>query len=272
MALYPLAPSYFGVEHVAVLDHVSLGTALSIPGLASEPVLVDVSLIPDPTTRGWRIRSPFGFLGALDGEESAEYPSLARLRSAGLTPSTHATVEIIDGAVDVAVALGLDPWMIPANNQPEGTALVTGGHGALIDVSAGQLTAHQLREMGTQQLIVSLVLLDDTVLATHGDLVLGPCTSLSDSPALAAAFEAAASSGATLTARAYAAAGRIAVDLPLDPSALFSPALPPLPLSPDHPAIPPVLDLTADWDVTASADPLASPLPTGPRTFISPNS
>ena len=44
MALYPLAPSYFGVEHVAVLDHVSLGTALSIPGLATEPALVDVSL------------------------------------------------------------------------------------------------------------------------------------------------------------------------------------------------------------------------------------
>lgn len=272
MALYPLAPSYFGVEHVAVLDHVNLGTALSFPGLATAPALVDVSLIPDPTTRGWRIRSPFGFLGALDAEESAEYPSLARLRAAGLSPSTHATVEIVEGDVDVAVALGLDPWMIPTTNQPVGSALLAGGHGALVDVSAGQLTTYQLRGMGTQQLIVSLTLIDDTVLATHGDLVLGPCTSLADSPVLAAAVEAAAPSGASLAARAYAAAGRLAVDLPDSADALFSPAIPPLPLSSEHPAIPPALDLTADWEVTAPAAPLASPLPTGSRTFTSPSS
>lgn len=272
MALYPLAPSYFGVEHVAVLDHVNLGTALSIPGLATAPTLIDVSLIPDPTSRGWRIRSPFGFIGALDAEESADYPSLARLRAAGLSPSTHATVEVGEGDVEVAVALGLDPWMIPSTNQPEGSALLAGGHGALVDVSAGQLTAHQLRGMGTQQLIVSLISLDDTVLATHGNLVLGPCASLADSPVLASAVEAAASSGVALAARAFAAAGRIAVDLPDSADALFSPAVPPLPLSSEHPAIPPALDLTADWDVTTPADPLVSPLPTGSRAFISPSS
>lgn len=273
MVLYPLAPSYFGVEHVAMLEHLSLGTALSIPGLAQQPALVDVSLLPEPTTGGWRVRSDFGFLGALDGEESAEYPALNRLRTAAMTPATHATVEIVDGEIEVAVALGLDPWMIPANNQPAGTALLSGGHGALVRVAEGELTTHQLREMGTKQFFVTLALLDDTVLATHDNLVLGPCAELSDAPALAAAFAAASQSGASLAARAYAAGGRIAVDLPLDPAdaaELFAPAVPPLPLDPEKPAIPPALDPDADWEFTTPADPLASPLPTGSRTFTSP--
>ncbi|OFN75587.1 hypothetical protein HMPREF2537_11145 [Corynebacterium sp. HMSC074E01] len=270
MALYPLAPSYFGVEHVAVLEHVNFSTALSIPGLAHQPALVGVSLLPDPATGGWRVRSDFGFLGALDGEESAEYPALNRLRSAAMTPTTQATVEIIDGEVEVAVALGLDPWMIPANNQPAGTALLNGGQGALVRVAEGELTAYQLRTMGTEQFFVTLVLLDDTVLATHDNLVLGPCAGLSDAPALAAAFAAATQSGASLAARAYAAAGRIAVDLPIDPAELFAPAVPPLPIDPNKPAIPPVLNPNADWEFTAPADPLASPLPAGPRAFASP--
>ncbi|KKO80117.1 hypothetical protein WU87_06940 [Corynebacterium minutissimum] len=273
MALYPLAPSYFGVEHVAILEHLSLGTALSIPGLAQQPALVDVSLLPDPTTGGWRVRSDFGFLGALDGEESSGYQALNRLRTAAMTPTTQATVEIVDGEVEVAVALGLDPWMIPANNQPAGTALLSGGDGVLVRVAEGELTAHQVREMGTEQLIVTLALLDGTVLATHDNLVLGPCAELSDSPALAAAFAAATQSGASLAARAYAAGGRIAVDLPLapaDPVELFAPAVPPLPLDSDKPAIPPALDPDADWEFTTPADPLASPLPTGSRAFTSP--
>lgn len=273
MALYPLAPSYFGVEHVAILEHLSLGTALSIPGLAQQPALVDVSLLPDPTTGGWRVRSDFGFVGALDDEESAEYPALNRLRTAAMIAATHATVEIVDGEMEVAVALGLDPWMIPANNQPAGTALLSGGHGALVRVAEGELTAHQLREMGTKQFFVTLALLDDTVLATHDNLVLGPCAELSDAPALATAFAAASQSGASLAARAYAAGGRIAVDLPLDPAdpaELFAPAVPPLPLDPEKPAIPPALDPDADWEFTTPADPLASPLPTGSRAFMSP--
>ncbi|WP_232760920.1 hypothetical protein [Corynebacterium sp. HMSC034H07] len=273
MALYPLAPSYFGVEHVAILEHLSLGTALSIPGLTQQPALVDVSLLPDPTTGGWRVRSDFGFLGALDGEESSGYQALNRLRTAAMTPTTQATVEIVDGEVEVAVALGLDPWMISANNQPAGTALLSGGHGALVCVAEGELTAHQLREMGTEQLFVTLALLDGTVLATHDNLVLGPCAELSDAPALAAAFAAASQSGASLAARAYAAGGRIAVDLPLDPAdaaELFAPAVPPLPLDPEKPAIPPALDPDADWEFTTPADPLASPLPTGSRAFTSP--
>lgn len=273
MALYPLAPSYFGVEHVAILEHVNFSTALSIPDLAQQPALVDVSLLPDPTTGGWRVRSDFGFLGALDGEESAEYPALNRLRTAAMNPATHATVEIVDKEVEVAVALGLDPWMIPANNQPEGTALLSGGYGTLIRIAEGELTAHQLREMGTEQLIVTLVLLGNTVLATHDNLVLGPCAELSDTPALVAAFAAASQSGTSLAARAYAAAGRIAVDLPLgseDPAELFAPAVPPLPLDPEKPAIPPALDPDADWDFTTPADPLASPLPSGSRAFTSP--
>ncbi len=49
--LYPLAKSYFGVEHVAVLDNVVLSTALSLPTLSEAPLALDVveglELLPD---------------------------------------------------------------------------------------------------------------------------------------------------------------------------------------------------------------------------------
>ena len=97
MALYPLATSYFGVEHVAVLEHPVLGTALSIPGVAEHAALVDVSLEPDTYTNGWRVRSDFGFLGFLDEVEAAEYPALERLKASSAQPQTIATVEVVDG-------------------------------------------------------------------------------------------------------------------------------------------------------------------------------
>ena len=127
MALYPLATSYFGVEHVAVLEHPVLGTALSIPGVAEHAALVDVSLEPDTYTNGWRIRSDFGFLGFLDEVEAAEYPALERLKNSFAQPQTSATVEVVDGKVEVAVSLGMWPWMVPVNDQPQGTALLAGG-------------------------------------------------------------------------------------------------------------------------------------------------
>ena len=132
MALYPLATSYFGVEHVAVLEHPVLGTALSIPGVAEHAALVDVSLEPDTYTNGWRIRSDFGFLGFLDEVEAAEYPALERLKNSFAQPQTSATVEVVDGKVEVAVSLGMWPWMVPVNDQPQGTALLAGGRGVLI--------------------------------------------------------------------------------------------------------------------------------------------
>ncbi len=52
MVPYPLATSYFGVEHVAILEHVISGTVLSIPGVGSQPALIDVSLEPDTYSNG----------------------------------------------------------------------------------------------------------------------------------------------------------------------------------------------------------------------------
>ncbi|MDU7103366.1 MAG: hypothetical protein E6332_08785, partial [Corynebacterium sp.] len=173
MALYPLATSYFGVEHVAVLEHPVLGTALSIPGVAKHAALVNVSLEPDTYTNGWRVRSDFGFLGFLDEVEAAEYPALERLKASSAQPQTIATVEVVDGQVEVAVSLGLWPWMVPVNDQPQGTALLSGGRGVLIDAAAGDLSPAQLEQMGTQQFFVTLDDLAGTAVATCDDTVLG---------------------------------------------------------------------------------------------------
>ena len=199
MALYPLATSYFGVEHVAVLEHPVVGTALSIPGVAEHAALVDVSLEPDTYTNGWRVRSDFGFLGFLDEVEAAEYPALERLKASSAQPQTIATVEVVDGEVEVAVSLGLWSWMVPVNDQPQGTALLTGGRGVLIDAAAGDLSPAQLEHMGSQQFFVTLEDLAGTAVATCDDLVLGPLGDSAALPGLRAAFAAANGSGAGIS-------------------------------------------------------------------------
>ena len=273
MALYPLATSYFGVEHVAVLEHPVLGTALSIPGVAEHAALVDVSLEPDTYTNGWRVRSDFGFLGFLDEVEAAEYPALERLKASSAQPQTIATVEVVDSQVEVAVSLGLWPWMVPVNDQPQGTALLAGGRGVLIDAAAGDLSPAQLENMGTQQFFVTLEDLAGTAVATCDDLVLGPLGDSAALPGLRAAFAAASGSGAGLSARAYASRGMLAVDIPADeatPAELFSPAVPPLRVPAPQPAIPTNAPAAAPaqpevWEHTLSGEDIVTALPTGSR-------
>ncbi|MCT2187371.1 hypothetical protein RAE07_07940 [Corynebacterium kefirresidentii] len=273
MALYPLATSYFGVEHVAVLEHPVLGTALSIPGVAEHAALVDVSLEPDTYTNGWRIRSDFGFLGFLDEVEAAEYPALERLKNSFAQPQTSATVEVVDGKVEVAVSLGMWPWMVPVNDQPQGTALLAGGRGVLIDVAAGDLSSPQLQCMGTQQFFVTLEDLSGTAVATCDDMVLGPCGDIASLPGLRAAFEAASASGAGLSARAYTSHGMLAVDIPADTATteeIFSPAVPPLRVPAPQPAIPAAAPASMPtqpevWDHTVSGETIVTALPTGSR-------
>ncbi|WP_293820439.1 hypothetical protein [uncultured Corynebacterium sp.] len=272
MALYPLATSYFGVEHVAVLEHPVLGTALSIPGVAEHAALVDVSLEPDTYTNGWRIRSDFGFLGFLDEVEAAEYPDLERLQSSSAQPQTIATVEVVDGEVEVAVSLGLWPWMVPVNDQPQGTALLAGGQGVLVDAAAGDLSATQLQQMGSQQFFVTVEDLDGTAVATCDDMVLGPCGNIAALPGLRAAFEAVNDSGVGLSARAYTSRDMLAVDLPGNAATaeeIFSPAVPPLRVPASRPAIPttaPAAPAQPEaWDHTLSAEAIVTALPTGAR-------
>ena len=273
MALYPLATSYFGVEHVAVLEHPVLGTALSIPGVAKHAALVDVSLEPDTYTNGWRVRSDFGFLGFLDEVEAAEYPALERLKASSAQPQTIATLEVVDGEVEVAVSLGLWPWMVPVNDQPQGTALLAGGRGVLIDAAAGDLSPAQLERMGSQQFFVTLEDLAGTAVATCDDLVLGPLGDSAALPGLRAAFAAASGSGAGLSARAYASHGMLAVDIPDDeatPAELFSPAVPPLRVPASRPAIPTAAPTATPaqpevWEHTLSGEAIVTALPTGSR-------
>ena len=278
MALYPLATSYFGVEHVAVLEHPVVGTALSIPGVAQQAALVDVSLEPDTYTNSWRIRSEFGFLGLLDEVEAAEYPALERLKLSSAQPQTIATVEVVDGEVDVAVSLGLWPWMVPVNDQPQGTTLLAGGKGMLIDTAAGDLTATQLDRMGAQQFFVTVDVLDDTAVATCGEVVLGPCGTIAKLPGLRAALAAVRSSGAGISARAYSSHGMLAVDFPADEATdaeVFSPAVPPLRVPADHPAIPSASPTATPaqpeaWEHTLNADSIVSALPAGSRRPVGP--
>lgn len=281
MVPYPLATSYFGVEHVAILEHAISGTVLSIPGVGSQPALIDVSLEPDTYSNGWRVRSDFGFIGFLDEVEAAEYPDLHRLKASQATPHTVATVGIVDGELEVAVSLGLWPWMVPVNDQPAESVLLAGGHGAVVDSAAGDLTDSQLTHLDTQQFFVTLKVIDDAVVASCGDTVLGPCGALSQSPGLRTAYAASQEAGTTLAARAYSGGGMIAVDIPADDATnneLFSPAVPHLRVPSGRATLPgtatsrPATPATqGEWGFTLESAAIAGDLPTGSRRPLSPN-
>lgn len=281
MVPYPLATSYFGVEHVAILEHVISGTVLSIPGVGSQPALIDVSLEPDTYSNGWRVRSEFGFIGFLDEVEAAEYPDLHRLKASQATPQTVATVGIVDGELEVAVSLGLWPWMVPVNDQPAESALLAGGHGAVIDSAAGDLTDEQLSHLETQQFFVTLKVIDDAVVASCGDTVVGPCGVLSQLPGLRAAYAAAQEAGTVLAARAYSGGGMIAVDIPAEDATdteLFSPTVPPLRVQSGRTALPstttsrPTTPAQPEgWEFALESADIAGDLPTGSRRPVSPS-
>lgn len=281
MVPYPLATSYFGVEHVAILEHVISGTVLSIPGVGSQPALIDVSLEPDTYSNGWRVRSEFGFIGFLDEVEAAEYPDLHRLKASQATPQTVATVGIVDGELEVAVSLGLWPWLLPVNDQPAESVLLAGGHGAVIDAGAGDLTDEQLSHFDTQQFFVTLKVIDDAVVASCGDTVLGPCGVLSQLPGLRAAYAAAQEAGTVLAARAYSGGGMIAVDIPAanaTEAELFSPAVPPLRVPSGRTALPstttsrPTTPAQPEgWEFALESADIAGDLPTGSRRPVSPS-
>ncbi|MDK4336920.1 hypothetical protein [Corynebacterium accolens] len=281
MVPYPLATSYFGVEHVAILEHVISGTVLSIPGVGSQPALIDVSLEPDTYSNGWRVRSEFGFIGFLDEVEAAEYPDLHRLKASQATPQTVATVGIVDGELEVAVSLGLWPWMVPVNDQPAESALLAGGHGAVIDSAAGDLTDEQLSHLETQQFFVTLKVIDDAVVASCGDTVVGPCGVLSQLPGLRAAYAAAQEAGTVLAARAYSGGGMIAVDTPAEDATdteLFSPTVPPLRVPSGRTALPstttsrPTTPAQPEgWEFALESADIAGDLPTGSQRPVSPS-
>ena len=281
MMAYPLPTSYFGVEHVVILDHVIAGTALSIPGVGTQPALIDVSLEPDTYSNGWRVRSEFGFIGFLDEVEAAEYPDLDRLKASQATPQTVATVGVVDGELEVAVSLGLWPWMVPVNDQPAESALLAGGHGAVIDSAAGDLTDEQLSHLETQQFFVTLKVIDDAVVASCGDTVVGPCGVLSQLPGLRAAYAAAQEAGTVLAARAYSGGGMIAGDIPAEDATdteLFSPAVPPLRVPSGRTALPstttsrPTTPAQPEgWEFALESADIAGDLPTGSRRPVSPS-
>lgn len=220
MQTYPLPGHHFGVEYLTGLDHVITATALSIPGLAAEPVAVPVTLEPQHTTGGWRVRSQFGFLGFFDTQQSANYPHLDRLRQCGAHPSTMAVVEIVPGqgtqpnTIEAAVVMGLAPWMVAVNAPPENATLLAGGEGAVVDTStAGDLTPAALSALGTAQVFVQLSVVGTTIVCSLDDDVIGSLGPVEDYPQLRAVLDA-PGQDTPLIARAYLAGGAVAVDIP----------------------------------------------------------
>ncbi|MGO2611744.1 hypothetical protein [Corynebacterium flavescens] len=267
MALYPLASSYFGVEHLAILDHPLLNAALDIPGLAQGPVSLEAQLEPDSLSKGWRIRCAFGCIGYLDELEAAEFPQLARVRASGLQPATVATVEIVEGELEVGVSLGLGPWQVPHNDQPSGSTLLNGGMGHLIDTSVGDLSPQQLKAMGTEQMIVTLDSVDGDLLATAEGYVIGLIPGGRDLQEVAEMVQRAEGTPEFFAARAYCAGGRIGVDLPLPGAELFAPSIPALRVPSERAAIsaPAVEGQPEVWEVSLPAADFAASLPHGSR-------
>lgn len=264
MPQYPLATSYFGVEHAVVLEHTLAHAALTIPGISSGPVEVAVVLQPRAQMGGWRIVSDFGTLGILTADEAADFPALDTLRSAHFDPTTIATVEIVDSELEIAVMLGLNPWMLPQNSQPAGAALINGGFGATVDLSSGD--SPSLAEPAAW--IVSISQLDDALVASTDNHVLGSFGTAESLPHIATICNTAARQCASLCARAYTADGRLAVDLPLPDSQVpFAPAIPPLP-QPDKSE---PQEQSSDWAVDFDDTDFSEAMPSGKRTVTSPS-
>ena len=213
---YPLPANHLGVEHLAVLDFVCLSTTLSLPA----PTQVPVTLNVDHRTGGWRVRSLFGTLGWLTAEEAAEYPDLDRLRAAGMTASTTAEVHLDE----VAVNLGLAPWHIARNDQPENTVLLAGGVPAAIDTSmTSDVQQSQIEALGTACVFVEFHHIGDDIVVTVDDAVFGLLGPAADFELLVQLL-----AQTSVSARAYVAEGLVAVDLPADPHQLFAPNVPKL--------------------------------------------
>lgn len=260
MQHYPLARNYCGVEHAAVLEHIVAATALKIPHLADGPTLIDVTLETNNLTRGWNIRCPLGYLGALDAEESQDFPDLEQLRTMHVT--TTATVEIVDGMLDIAVNLGLGPWQVPRNNA--GGPVLAPGMGVLLATdTTHDVSAEQLTQMDTCSFFVSLTLMGETFVASAEDCVLGTAPAPAHVSDL---LRRAAEGGQTLFARAYAADGLIAVDVPEPGSAEFFE--PPVPaLAPRARIIPEPPAADGTWQALIQPADAASPVPQGTRPF-----
>ncbi|KAA8723147.1 hypothetical protein [Corynebacterium phocae] len=260
MQHYPLPGSYLGVEYVAILENLVSSTALSIPGLGSKPLWLDVVLEADNLHRGWRVRCDHGYLGWLDSAESADYPQLERLRRAHMVAYTKATIEIVDNALEIAVFLGLAPWQIPVNNPLPGSLLFNSGFPVILHPA---LNLDVLDALGTRQFICEV--------SAHGTgfhaKIDGNSIGIFHPPAhVAHVLEQAATKGLKVSARAYSAGGQLALDLPADNQQLYVAPPPPLPCA--QPPLPEVAQ-HSDWEVTVVSSVLAehvlTPPPRGTR-------
>ncbi|WJY89453.1 hypothetical protein [Corynebacterium confusum] len=265
MRNYHLPAQFLGVEHLALLDHITAAPVLSLPGLAHEPQVLEVSLEPLPA--GWRVRASVGIIATIAADEAAAFPGLDRLRRAGLIPTTWAQCEIADRAVEVGIHLGPNEWLVPVNTVPAQTVIVDGGQPAVVDTSRGDLPDDYAAYIHACQLIVRVDKKAAELIVSTEDNVLGTIGTPADYPALTAALDAAGTR--TVCARAYVADGSIAVDVPADAESLrFRPAPPALPDASAWPARP--QPLTQTWDVTL--DCAAFPLPTpGGRPVVGPD-
>lgn len=261
MQSYPLASSYFGVRHAAVLEHPCTAVALGIPQLDDAPVALDAHLRPDHRSGGWHVVTPVGVIGWLDAHEAAEFPQLEQVRRRGLAPAVTVTVELVDGVVEVAVGLGLAPWQVPANDVA--VPVLSGGLGQLIDTQASaDVTEADLRGLGTRQILVTLEPMDGAVLALADARVLGTISS----PALARLC----SAYGPLAARAYCADGQVAVDLPvLDGDRVPAQELPALG---DEALWPKKAELSPEWDFTPTEEIGLKSVPRGARHGLGPGS
>lgn len=270
MRNYQLPAQFFGVEHMALLDHIVPATVLNLPGLASQPQIREVSLEPLPG--GWRVRAGAGIIATFSPKEAAAFPALQRLRRAGMVPTTWAICEIVDQQIKIGIHVGPSEWLVPVNTVPTQAEILDGGQPAAVDTSRGDLPADFATHTPACQLVVRVDKHGPDLVASTEEHVLGPLSAPADFPALAAALD--ARPHHAVLARAYYANGCLAVDVPTDKNTpRFRPAPPPLPDAgawPPRPqATPEIWDITVDSSAflspTPSARPISSPLPPAPE-------
>ncbi|WP_146183431.1 hypothetical protein [Corynebacterium liangguodongii] len=207
---YLLAPSAWGAgEEIPVVDVVQ---AILFGGLAdpSTTTYLDVSLEPDPLTRGWRVRTSDGcIIGAVEEGERQRFEALDRVHAAGHVPTTVAGAQIDTsrGAFLLDVYLPPAQLCVPRNNCPAGRAVLPAGDMYPVDASRGELDAAELAGRSPGQWIVGLDLVRDVVVASLGGRVLGPLGD-DDSAALAPLV-----AGGAACARAHVLEGMVGLDV-----------------------------------------------------------
>lgn len=177
--LYQIAPFSLGEARLYLAENLDMGSAWSLMPTASgapdaeEGAALPIQLQPNPATSGWTVRTPRGGLALIDAEARAEYPDLNRVTRSGYTATTVGVLRTAEaGLLELEVLLPLPAFAVPRNNLPAEALLLPQGLNYLVDTASGEGLG-ELADAQPAQVLLTLTLLGEAVIAAYGERVLG---------------------------------------------------------------------------------------------------